>query len=95
MIGLGSPIGHETLTISDSATTLTASAYTSANLAFIMVETASIRFWLDDSSDPTASSGILLEAGDVLELQSSSEIGGFNAIAVSDDATIHVVYSRT
>ena len=88
------PTNHETLTIQNTAggTPLTALKTVGAIQAYISVETASIRYWLDGSA-PTATQGILLEKGDAVALQSSEEIAGFLAIAVSDAATVQVGYS--
>ena len=60
--------------------------------AFITVETAQIRFTLDGTA-PTTTVGHLLNAGDVLELDSNADIVSFRAIRTgATSATIHVTY---
>lgn len=88
-----SPVGHEVLTVSGTPVKLTPSAYAGPTLtATISVETASIRFWVDGGI-PTITEGILLVAGDVLELDSIAEISKFTALAIAADATLNVAYS--
>ena len=58
--GTSSPVSHETLVISNAALGLTPAKYANGVLsAYITVETAPIRFWLD-GSNPTNSQGIIL-----------------------------------
>ena len=89
----------ETLTVSDTAKALTQQIYSAHNgletctKATIMVETAPIRYRVD-GSDPTASVGLLANAGDVLTLTGATELRLFRAIrSTAADATISVDYS--
>lgn len=92
--GTSSPVGHETLVISSVALGLTPAKYANGVLsAYITVETAPIRFWLD-GSNPTNSQGIILTAGEAVELDSIEEITKFRAIAVSTDSTLNIIYSK-
>jgi hypothetical protein len=92
--GTSSPVGHETLVISNVALGLTSAKYANGVLsAYITVETAPIRFWLD-GSNPTNNQGIILTAGEAVELDSIEEITKFRAIAVSTDSTLNIIYSK-
>jgi hypothetical protein len=92
--GTSSPVGHETLVISNVALGLTPAKYANGVLsAYITVENAPIRFWLD-GSNPTNSEGILLTAGEAVELDSIEEITNFKAIAVSTDSTLNIIYNK-
>lgn len=91
--GTSSPVTHETLTVSSTAVGLTAAKYANGVLfAYVTVETSPIRFWID-GTNPTAAQGILLLAGEAVELDSPAEITNFRAIAVSTDATLNIAYN--
>ena len=63
-----------------------------ARTATLTVETASCRY-LTDGTAPTATTGTLVYAGDVIELRNPSEIQYFRAIRTgATSATIQVVY---
>ena len=86
------PFAHETLTVADSATSLTSATYSDATRAEMTLETAQIRMWAD-GTDPTASEGILVEIGDTIVLNSPAQIAGFRAIrAGSTSGTLPVQY---
>lgn len=81
----------ETLTVSSTAVGLTPAEYWDSTIAVVTVETAAVRYWTSGST-PTSTSGILLNAGDVVVLQSAEEIAYARFIAVSGDATLMVSY---
>ena len=90
--------GYESVTVSTTSVALTSTTYgnaaanTFANYAMIQVETYPVRFRLDGTA-PTASVGHLLNPGDLLELESESEIRGFHAISsTGSSATLRVHY---
>jgi hypothetical protein len=70
---------HETLTVSSTALGLTASKISGMSVAILTAETAQMRFWLD-GTEPTATQGHVLEAGDMLVLEGASVLAGFKAI---------------
>lgn len=85
----------ETLTIDNTVggISLTPAKYGTNTKAFITVENASIRYWINGSA-PTVSEGHLLNAGDALELDSNSDIANFKAIRTTGvSATIQCTYS--
>jgi uncharacterized Zn ribbon protein len=86
----------ETITVGAAAVGLTEAAYTDsegriAKKALMTVETASLRWRCD--ADPTDSVGHLLQPGDSLILNSSSNIKSFKAIRTGNNAKISVSYS--
>ncbi len=82
-------LGASTQTVSSTAVPLSGIP-TAANAADIYTS-ADIRIWTNGAL-PTASAGMLIDAGVTITLQSRSEIDGFRAIAVSGDATLAVEY---
>ena len=93
---------HETLTVSNSAVSLTSSTYaptptasgTGAVMAMFTVENDSLRFWTDGGT-PTSSQGFLAVVGSAIYLCSPNEIRGFKAIrSASTDVPIQVEYFR-
>lgn len=64
----------------------------SAEYALVTVETDSIRY-RTDGTNPDSTTGHLLVAGDVLELDNYDDIRRFKAIRVTTDATIQVSLS--
>jgi hypothetical protein len=82
----------ETLTVTSGAVkTITSTTYNPVsaqrnNECYCTLETASLRFRID-GTDPTASVGHLLNAGDSLILQ-DDQIGKFKAIAVSTTCSL-------
>ena len=85
---------NETLTINATVggIALTPAKYGANTKAFITVETASIRYWIDGST-PTTIEGHLLNAGDWLELDTTDSLAKFRAIRTTDvSATIQCTY---
>ncbi|MEE9149976.1 MAG: hypothetical protein V3U27_21570 [Candidatus Tectomicrobia bacterium] len=84
-------IDFESLTISSSAVSITATIIDQHHDdALITVETAAVRFRIDGTA-PTATVGHVLEVGDILELRGVGEIGKFQAIRRDgSDATLRV-----
>jgi len=73
---------------------LTPEKYGTCRFAFVTVEAAPIRYWVD-GSDPTAEEGHLVNAGDAITLDSNSDIANFKAIRTGDiSATLQVTYSE-
>lgn len=105
MNGLLGVFAFETLTVSNVSLPLTSSVYNKADtgasggqvtrkiakFAQISVETNSIRFRVDGTA-PTSSVGHLLNAGDVVVLESEDDVRNWKAIRVSADATIMASY---
>lgn len=86
---------HEILPVSSSAVGLTVPAGgAAAEKAIITVETASVRFWIDGTTDPIASEGHLVIAGQGIELAGANALKNFKAIRVSSDATLMITYER-
>lgn len=98
-------LGYESVTVDNTAggVRLTSTKYETfdatttarrqANLAFITVETAEIRFMYDPGTTVTSSEGHLAEPGDIIELQSISQLRNFRAIRTGIiSATLKVTY---
>lgn len=99
---------RETLTVSNSVKTLTASAYTyaasgaasgpqlgpkSATGAVIQVQAQPIRFTLDGTNPVATTTGFLAAAGDQIYLNSQQELQSFKAIRDGGtDASCEVHY---
>jgi hypothetical protein len=92
-------IGFETLTVSSTAKTLTATVYapsglTPAKVAIISVETNQIRFRVDGVA-PTSSVGQLVAVGNQLEVCGQNAIQALQMIRQpAADATIMVHYYK-
>ena len=90
---------EESITVSTTAVGFTAGTYDPgtggvATGVVVTVETAAIRYWTSGTA-PTATTGHVLEPGDVLELDRSEDIKNFKAIRRDGiDATIRVSYFR-
>ncbi|MCW7077308.1 MAG: hypothetical protein OCU18_08545, partial [Candidatus Syntrophoarchaeum sp.] len=69
---------HEILTVTDSVTSLTSGTYLDATRAEMTLETAQIRYWID-GTDPTSSQGHPVNPGDLIILDSASQIANFKA----------------
>lgn len=93
------PKGFEQITVSSAAigpTTATLNAITTktdleANCAVFRCETADVR-WRDDGSNPTASVGYLLKAGE--ELVYDGNLRTLKFIRTASDATVDAAYYR-
>ena len=84
---------HETVTVTSTAGSLTPPI--AAVKAFLTLETAAIRFWVDGLDLPTATAGHQLEVGDTLELDNADEIRNFRVIRRDAvNATLYVSYGR-
>lgn len=88
----------ETLTVGNTAITLTASKYRpvgeQADSAFITLEGGDIRYRYDGTS-PTSSVGHLLSSGGYLILVGQNQMEKFKAIRVGGtDGTFSVTYER-
>lgn len=81
----------EVLTVSSTAVGLTPAEYNGYTIAYVSVETAAVRYWTSGST-PTSTTGMLLNAGDGVLLQTAEEIANVKFIAVSGDATLMVSY---
>jgi len=79
MAGLYAPFAYESVTVTNTSTTLTASTYLNASRAFMTVETAAVRYRVDGAA-PTSAEGHLLNIGDVLTLIGLQTIRNFKAI---------------
>ena len=73
------PFDYESVTVAAVAIGLTSGTYDDATRAEITLETAQIRFRVD-GSDPTSSEGHIVDADDVIVLNSAAQIAGFKAI---------------
>ena len=99
--GLYEPYDFETLTISSTASGLTASKLRpnsnplkECQRVMITVEDASIRY-RTDGSDPTSSIGHLANVGDIITLLGQPALDNFRAIRTgSVDASCPVTYER-
>jgi hypothetical protein len=87
-----SAFAQETVTIGNTAGTLTQAVFSGAVRATIAVETASIRFRID-GGPPAATVGILANPGDIIVLPHPVMIANFQAIrTTSVSATIWAIY---
>jgi hypothetical protein len=84
-------VAYEKLTVSSTALALSASVYQRARSAIIRIESDSVRYRLDGVA-PTATDGILMNAGDVLVLSDPLLVHLFRVIRVSGDAVLHAAY---
>jgi hypothetical protein len=71
----------------------TSGARRQANIAFLSVEGYEIRYMHDPGTAVTSSEGHLAEPGDIIELQSISQVRNFRAIRTgANSATLRVTY---
>lgn len=85
---------YESLTVTNgAAVSLTIATYDAARHAMITVENNPIRFRIDGTA-PTTTEGHLVASGDTIDLDYSTDIYHFKAIATGANATIRVTYSR-
>lgn len=80
---------NQTLTVSTSVVTLTVP--TGATHALASIEGADVRAW-EDGTNPTATSGLLLVAGTVVEFDNLATLKLIRAGAT--DATVNLSYRR-
>ena len=90
------PYAHETLTVSNTAITLTASVYNaggvSPGMAVVVLTGDNIRVWSDGTA-PTAAVGQLINAN-AFFLCGYESIAQFKAIRQTTDASMSVQYYR-
>lgn len=103
--GIFQPYAYESVTVTDSATALTATTYKEskevktnsdrgAARAIITVETAQLRYRYD-GSDPTSAEGHILNINDVLVLVGTDAISQFRGIRTGGtSAVLKVTYER-
>lgn len=82
----------ESVTVTNASKELTSATYGDAQFAEITCETAAVRFWVGGTV-PTATVGHILEPGDVLKLNSHSQIVDVRFFRKDGtDATLRVSY---
>ncbi len=86
-------LASKALTVSSAVVGLDEALRSSHSAARLHIETDQIRYWLSDKL-PTASDGILTEAGDIIILETAEEVRDFRAIRVTADATLMVEYGN-
>lgn len=84
---------HEVLTVSSTALALTRDLAGNANIVHISIEGAQVRYFLHGAV-PTTTTGHLLSAGDIIELNGRAEIDSFRVIYVSVAASALCSYGR-
>ena len=72
--------GNEALSVAGTAVGFTAATIANKNHAFITVEGATVRFFVNGQT-ATASLGAELLPGDILELDSADQLSSFSAIS--------------
>lgn len=83
-----------TINATSGGVALTPATYGANTKALISVETAQIRYRIDGQGAVTASVGMILNPGDILELDSATDIANFRAIRTgSTSGLISVTYS--
>ena len=86
--------GFESVTVSSTVVGLSQGLRSNGDVAFITVESNQIRYRID-SGVPTATVGHVLNAGDILELDTKDELMEIRFIRTGGaDATIRVSYGR-
>lgn len=86
-----SPTGFQKLVVSSTAIGFTIPTTVQCRAVIFSVETDQIRFKVDGNA-ATSTDGILLEAGDVVELTNVTMIDNFLAIRITNDATLQIHY---
>ena len=89
-------LNFEAVTVAGTAIGITASTMiaNSENYAVLTLETATIRFTTDGTT-PTSTVGHLVDPGDVIELDTASEVNAFRAIRTTgSSATLQVSTGR-
>ena len=81
------PLGYQQITNLASATALTIPV--GAKRALIQAEVQAVR-WRDDGTDPTASVGVSLNAGDILPY--TGNLQAFRAIQIGSGAILNMSY---
>lgn len=83
------PLGYEKVTGLSSSKSLTPPA--NAKQALLKVESQPVR-WRDDGTDPTTTTGMLLDVGE--EFWYTGDIAEIEFIETAASATLHVCYYR-
>lgn len=87
------PVGYQQLTVSSAAVGLTLPAasnnVTGPRYAVIRCATANVR-WRDDGTNPSATVGVPLNVGEILEYDGN--LSAIKFIRVSADATLDISY---
>lgn len=73
------PTAYESITVAGTAIGLTAATHLKAQHAIITVETAQVRVRFDGTA-PTATEGHIVDVGDVIHLNTGSQMTKFKAI---------------
>lgn len=85
---------YESVTVADSAIGLTALTYVNATKAEMTLESGQIRVRKDGTA-PTSGEGHLVEIGDIITLESATDIANFKAIRTgTDSGVLKVSYSE-
>lgn len=87
---MGKVMNHEEIVVEDIVKALTPAVYNpvggqSASFAMVCAEGGAMRYFVN-GQNPSASSGVLLEEGDIVELPSIYHIKDFKVIKAGDDA---------
>ncbi|MFA5270789.1 MAG: hypothetical protein WC412_00415 [Candidatus Omnitrophota bacterium] len=87
---MGKVMSHEEIVVEDVAKALSQAVYNpaggqSASFAMVCSEGGAMRYFVN-GQNPSASSGVLLEEGDIIELPSIYHIKDFRVIKAGDDA---------
>lgn len=89
---VGTPKGYQQITVSTSAVALTVPK--NATSAIIIVQDQTVR-WRDDGTAPTATVGMPVFPGNVIQLNSAQQIADFRAIrdtSADSDAILNITY---
>lgn len=87
--------GRQRLTVDATVGGVSLTLGTSARYCNMRLETAQIRFTLDDSTAPTTTVGRLMEVGEILVLESIEEMEAFAAIRTGGTSgVVDIEYSR-
>lgn len=87
--GFRKPVGYQQITSVSSVVTLTIPPNVNTQIALIQVESQDVR-WRDDGTAPTASVGMLLPKGGIVEY--NGDLSKLKFIEVSASAKINVSY---
>ncbi len=87
---MGKVMNHEEMVVEDIVKALSPAIYNpagsqSASFAMVCAEGGDMRYFVN-GQDPNASSGVLLEDGDIVELPSIYHIKDFRVIKAGSDA---------
>lgn len=87
---MGKVMNHEEIVVEDIVKALDPVVYNpesgqSASFAMVCAEGGAMRYFVD-GQNPSASSGVLLEEGDIVELPSIYHIKDFRVIKAGNDA---------